>query len=217
LKRKIQEICGYFVVVVLLLSPSLKVCDSSNKDEYNPHSLSGNFSLSNTPESALLFSFGISGIGLTYNLTISLQSNSTSNVSFSIFNNTGKHIEGWKIFTLSPNETRTEMYVSHYTSDVIPLRSAYYQLIDGTKNASGTFLLQEVHGGYNIPTVTIVTGPIYIENITAWLESLSRTKSISTSQSLIFKPSLYGVSFLIVLFSLVWYRRRGNNREDRRV
>ncbi len=130
---------------------------------------------------------------------IVLDAISSSSVAFSLFNGSGKYIEGVKTFILIPNETRTETYVSHFESDGILRRFSYIQLIDGTKNASGTYLVEKVHSGYYI---TVGTGETYIANITQWLAEISAT----TNNTI---PAIPAIEWIIgVVVSVIWYRRK---------
>jgi hypothetical protein len=167
-----------FSLIVVLLNPTAISGLVSESNSLGPQVLEGNFFISNTSDQKTLFQLEFLGIGVTYNVTIRLHANSSSDVSFSLFPESGKRIEGLKLFSLAPNDSRTEQYVSHWDSDGIPPRYVFYQLVDSTKNASGSYYVQKVHSGYSI---NVGTGDIYIANITAWLETPSQTSTTTTT------------------------------------
>jgi hypothetical protein len=168
-----------------------------------PQYLADSFFTSNTSEQEILFPFYFMGLGAKYNITIDLHSDSSSDVSFFIFSDSGKYIEGVKVFTLASNETRTETYTSHWESDGIPLRKSYFQLVDGTKNASGNYQVEQVHHGYDI---NVGTGETYIANITEWLISVSLTKTTIQTTSL--STSLSNIEWITGAITTILFIRR---------
>ena len=173
-------------------------------------SQTGSFSIQNTYESKTLFSGdGILGsrIGATWDLTIYLHSNSTTNINFSMSTYNPQWWEGNKTFILNPNQTHTEKYVLHCTTDVLNHLSLnfLFELIENEKAVSGIYYIEKVSEGY--PYSGIVTGPIYIANITEWISLNSSTNSIaefnSSTNSITESNSTDGFMIGIVIMGLL--------------
>ncbi|MHA1996349.1 MAG: hypothetical protein ACW97Z_17600 [Candidatus Hodarchaeales archaeon] len=140
------------------------------------------FTITNTTSSQRLFEDGDhpSHIGITWNVSISTNSNSTTSLNFT-FNATYPTWEGPKSFELAPGTSFNAIYVQHLVTDAVGRWWIDYSLNDSTKSGSGSFSVQLTNPGYDVDRGT---GEIYIENITAWLETQSQAKSTtSTSMS----------------------------------
>jgi hypothetical protein len=142
-------------------------------------------------------------------LSISLFSNSTSGVHF-VFGADFYYTywEGPKEFDLAPNESYNAIYVQHHVSDNGAPFWIDYSLITPTLNASGIFSIKRIFSGYSLNPGT---GTIYIENITAWL--LSQSKSTTTSPTS--PPSTHtttsiGLATTLVGVTIVFLRRMKN-------
>ena len=147
----------------------------------------GSFSIENSSESGTLISGdGIWGsqIGATWDLTIYVHANSTTNINFSMSTYNPQWWEGNRTFILSPNQTCTQRFVLHATTDVIGEISLdfLYELIETNQAVSGTYHVEKVSDGYLY--TGIVTGPIYISNITEWISSKPFTSSKTESNSI---------------------------------
>jgi hypothetical protein len=117
-------------------------------------------------------------LGSTWNILISLHSNSTTGVRFTFGGGTFDYWEGPEEFEIIPNGNFSATYIQHYVSDFLVPWGLDYSLLDPAKNASGTFSVQQTNQGYYLNPGT---GTIYISNITAWLESRSQTTSPPSS------------------------------------
>ncbi|MFX0087692.1 MAG: hypothetical protein ACFFAU_18725 [Candidatus Hodarchaeota archaeon] len=185
--------------------PNIAVMNNSNELTSEIRE-AGTFSLTNTSDNFTLFEnwiYSIS-IGTIFNLTISLDGNSSSGLEIK-YVGTGDpqyYWEGIQEFSIHPNETHSELYVNHYVSDVTPLFNFQYYLIEPDKSASGTYCLEQTHPGY---AVTVGTGNLYVKNITLWLEQLSSTQ-ISYSS-----PVLVVLTVVFCVYSLKLITKKEKN------
>ncbi|MHA1169535.1 MAG: hypothetical protein ACTSRU_17045, partial [Candidatus Hodarchaeales archaeon] len=145
----------------------------------------GSFILDNTSEQKEMVGAlpPLARIGTAWNLTVSVGGNSTSGVNITFHEHFAHVIDWWegvKMFTVSPNQTRSEIYVSHAVAD-FPIEPMFYcSLVESTGYASGDYQLLLIHGGYPFD---VGTGETSVSNITAWLEELSSTNNKITSIS----------------------------------
>lgn len=204
LLRKTGKLILSFLIIIVLAR--VFVNQTSDRGVVNaqhvrgPDSVSGNFFLTNTTDQELLFQFYATGVGLVYNVTVNVHSNSTTGVHFFFFNDSGKCIEGTKNVTISPGETWTGNFTSHCDSDGIPLMKSFYWLVDVAESASGNYRARKVHEGYQVKWSGFATYGTYISNITGWLISESSSSVTVTgfhSQEL----------FLGVVFCVLFFRR----------
>jgi hypothetical protein len=168
---------------------------------------SGTISLVNTTEN-LLFTYTkptLPHIGETWNLTVRLFSNSTTGINVSYQNLyllSPDWWEGQKNFLVHPNETQTQIYVSHITGDT-PLGLAFYiRLLNNTQNAWGTYELTKLHSGYEFP---VDTAHLYVSDISAWLEEMSGDNSTPFDEK-IFVIGIPVIALLVI--SVLIYRKR---------
>ncbi|MHA2164398.1 MAG: hypothetical protein ACXAAT_00915 [Candidatus Hodarchaeales archaeon] len=166
------------------------------------------FNIDNTNSTQRLFQKWPEYIGSTWNVSIFLSPNSTSGVKFVFGTNFGYYYSYWegpKEFEVHPNETYNAIYVQHYESDAVVDWWMDYSLLEPTKNASGEYAIQKTNAGY---LANVGTGETYIENITAWL--LSQSKSMTTSSTTIpsthTSPSI-GLATILVGATIVISRR----------
>jgi hypothetical protein len=137
----------------------------------------GSFFLNNT-EITLFDAREWYNIGTRWNLTLHVHANSTSSVIITTYLDDGVELNEQKEplsgnfkFQVAPNETRSEIYVSHTACNAI---SSFYfnaSLMNVLSSASGTYHFQETHPGYN-PYVD--TDCAHADNITLWLETHPR-------------------------------------------
>ncbi|MHA2113389.1 MAG: hypothetical protein ACW98W_18140, partial [Candidatus Hodarchaeales archaeon] len=83
-----------FAVVMLNQTEITGIVNETNTDlpsQINPKYLSDKFFIGNTNEQKILFLLYYIGIGVSYNVTIDLQANSSTGVSFSIFSDSGQN------------------------------------------------------------------------------------------------------------------------------
>ncbi|MHA2248313.1 MAG: hypothetical protein ACXADY_25410 [Candidatus Hodarchaeales archaeon] len=187
---------------------------------------SGSFFLANTTEGIILLNewFYVWNIGTTWNLTIHVFSNSSSAVNITMIRAAMSDGFDWWFsgnftYQIYPNEIRSEIYVSHVSCDYIPSYNFKCSLADVSENASGTYLFQTIHRGYD---VSVGTGCMSVGNITAWLEhpttepssttnptTLSSSTSTTVSET---ESAIASIDSSIVIFSLltiiVFVRRR---------
>ena len=154
----------FLILTIALLTPQ-----PSLAQEKIPYPVvderTGQFFVANTSEHKTLNeAFYSMGIGTTYNVTITVHSNSSSGVNFSP-RNLGMW-DGLSEFQVFPNETLTTSYISHCMSDEPPEILFRYSLIDSSKNASGMYHILCVDPGYQI---SIGIGHTCITDISAWL------------------------------------------------
>ena len=167
--RVLLWIC--IVVLIPLIPPSQGVnaqLPYPTKNEWI-----GRFSIANTSEQqALDVILFTSEIGATYNFTISVHSNSSSGILISFFAGMPRDWEGPLELRLDPDQSVTVSYVCHVTADVYDAAYFHYKLLESSKNASGTYQLEQVHPGYSAGFVG--TSHLYVSDITLWLERQSR-------------------------------------------
>ncbi|MHA2052610.1 MAG: hypothetical protein ACW99F_03330 [Candidatus Hodarchaeales archaeon] len=174
---------------------------------------SGTFVIENTSDLHNLC--GIYGsypfVGETWNLTVVVDMNSSSGVT--IFSSTyvssyQKHWEGALEFSVFPNHSQTQTYISHLQIDTTAFPLFDIALINSSGCANGSYKLEKIFNGYHVDD--LVTGHTYISNLTAWLEELSITTS-STSDTIDFviPPNLvFGGLILGLIFFGFYFRFR---------
>jgi hypothetical protein len=142
------------VCLLLLIPPSQRVATylhSPTKSEKI-----GSFFIANTTEQKVLDIYlPLSNIGVTYNFTITVHSNSSSGIIVSILHvhvREGPIWEGPSELRLEPDRTVTVCYISHFVSWCGTDSDTYfhYGLLESSKNASGTYQLVIVHPGYPV-------------------------------------------------------------------
>ncbi|MCK4848553.1 MAG: hypothetical protein KAT16_05995 [Candidatus Heimdallarchaeota archaeon] len=202
-----------FILLVSAQNYRITSTQSHNKEQRVSAivSLTGSFSLDNTSESkTLVGGDGIIGsqIGETWDLTIDVHSNSTTNINFSMSTYIPQWWEGTKTFILNPNQTHTESFVLHCITDIIGHMSLdfLYELVESEKAVSGTYYLKKVNVGY--PYSGFLTGPIYVSNITEWISSNSSTNSIPESNS----TDGFMIGVVIVGLLLLYRRKLGKKK-----
>ena len=184
-KMRVKLNLKSFLLVVVMSFSLLTLLPWLSVSTSQPDSIQGTldeiFSIEKTNSSTrLLRQSPVPGhIGSTFNVSISLSYNSTSGVHF-VFGADFyyDYWEGPKKFDLAPNESYNAIYVQHHASDNGAPFWIEYSLTTPTLNASGMFSIKRIHVGYFLNPGT---GTIYIENITAWL--LSQSKSMTTSST----------------------------------
>lgn len=194
----------------------------------------GSFFFSNTTEETILLNHWYEGfkIGTTWNLSVTVHANSTSAVNISMIDWSMNEIwprglTGNLSFQVYPNQTRSEIYVSHVSCDYIVSYNFKCSLAEVSESASGSFSFQIVHHGY---VASHGTGCVSVGNISAWLEqpttepSITTRSSTSSSSRTMFSSSPLTISdsesgitpfeFPFIIFSLiviiVFVRRRRN-------
>ena len=179
----------------------------------------GFFSISNTSDQYTLFQETVYAtvmhIGTPWELSISVSSNSSSKVAFVLLRQASRWFEGTEAFQVHPNETRSELYVSHCASDETAGFNFRYSLVDNQKDASGNYNITRIHFGY---PVDIGSGDTCIWDIAAWLKdynSSSTVPSVSKSQPLSTNGSTphSGIIPLSVL-GIIFLKRRKNNKNN---
>jgi hypothetical protein len=168
----------------------------------------GFFTLENTSNHEILLDseITIGTIGRTFLFTVTLYANSSSAVHISFYGYPNNWFEGEKEFNVYPNQTRSEIYVSHGVSDDTPYLGFEYYLVEPEKNASGTFEVLETHPGY---PVDVGTSHIYVENITMWIEAQSsESMSNFTSTTDTATDSLSILGFFIGSSFIIIYRKQ---------
>ena len=167
----------------------------------------GSLIISNSSSQQDLFESPILGqkIGQTFNVTISLQGNSSSAIKIVLASYSVLNFEGAKEFTVTPNETHSELYVTHFVSDLSPWFNLQVNLFEPENNASGLFQVEQTHPGYSVYGGQ--TGDLYVDNITAWLLTQSQSTSQSTTSVTQATPL---TSSLVVIFVLLISRSKRN-------
>ncbi len=136
------------------------------------------YSITNTTVSQRLYedSDDVSYLGRTWNISISLNTNSTTNINFTFGATYYSKWEGPKSFTLIPGATIHAIYVQHFVTDAVGHWWLDYSLSNSSKHGSGIFTIQMTNPGYY---VYHGLGEVYASNITAWLETGRNSKSTS--------------------------------------
>lgn len=215
---------GIEIIVIIVIYLFTFHCSSKSvsfiKESQQDLIEKGSFSISNTTDSYVLFENLVctTMIGTTWNLTITVDSFSSSEVNFTFESSAREWFEGVKEFQVSPNNTISELYVAHGVSDDIPHFNFHYTLVESVKKASGTYQIDRIHPGY---PVNVGTGHTYIPNITAWLEGQSKTTSVSTSsrptdhdstESIATSPLSYTVVLIGITGIVIFHRKRNRKR-----
>lgn len=167
------------------------------------YDLSGRFILSNKTEEELLVSSidSYPQIGTTWNLTIDVDTNSSSSVlikfNYSLMSKHPERWEGPREFVVNPDEVRSAVYISHFISDFIVSPNVYIKLINPSANASGFFYLNLIDPGY---PYDVGTSHLYVSNITAWLENPpDDDDKTPIALSLVF----YGGGLLVIILMII--------------
>ncbi len=141
---------------------------------FHQNDTSGRFILSNKTEEELLVSLidPYPRIGTTWNLTIDVDTNSSSSVLIKFnYSKMSKHPEWWEgpqEFVVNPSEVRSVVYISHFTSDFSFSPDVYIRLVNPSSNVSGFYHLNLINPGY---PYDVGTSHLYVSNITAWLQN----------------------------------------------
>lgn len=148
-------------------------------------------------------------IGEKYNVSLNLDSNSTTAVNITVATESSNPNmwEGPPQFTLHPAESFTTIYISHVCGDNLGWIMPYFflQLLNSTASASGSYLACVLSEGYSHPDCG--TGQALVINITQWLSEMSYSTSSSRSLSRYIPIGweLYPILFLTAI--LVVFRR----------
>jgi hypothetical protein len=197
------------VVLLLLIPPSQGVnaqLPYPTKNEWI-----GRFFIANTSElQALDVILFTSEIGATTNVTISVHSNSSSGILVSFSTTRPKYYwEGPLELRLEPDQSVTVSYICHFTADQSNAAYFHYKLLESSKNASGTYQLEQVHPGYT--AAFIGTSHLYVSDITLWLEHQSR---IYGTPELAVGIFLLCIGLLVVISWLRRYLRRKRSNDE---
>lgn len=168
------------------------------------YSKSGSFFISNTTRMKALCWIGFSYpcLGETWNLTISVDSNSSSGINISAFY---QYWTGKTFFQILPGHFKTEIYVSGISIDT---SNAYPRfkiaLMNSTGNASGTYHTSGLYRGScpDIGTGQAIGGTP--KNITEWLESLSSLTS-EPSSSVPTTVTTYWTHLILIIVSFLLF------------
>ncbi len=163
---------------------------------FKPHSisersLSGRFYFKNSSEPNSIFRllyYSAVRIGEKYNVSFSLDSNSTTDVRITCSISPNMW-EGPTEISLQPSETKSQIYISHVCGDNLGVISPVFklQLINSTAKVSGYYKAVLLFDGYQHPSCG--TGQIIVSNITQWLFDISssnKTTSHLTREFLIY-------------------------------
>ena len=137
----------------------------------NGHDRHGTFTLDPSSEPITLVSTDHvrAQIGTTWNLTIRVSNNSSSAINVSFWNSYIREPywwEGEKTLFIHPNETYSELYISHITGDT-PLEPLFLvSLVNNTGQAQGFYNLTLLHPGYSY---FVGTSRLYVSDIFAWI------------------------------------------------
>ena len=123
-----------------------------------------------------------------FNLTITVEQNSTSSVQI---NRTGitnwynpNYWEGPIEFSVNPGKLSVQTYISHYCSDTFDSYIVFFALItnsNASTSASGFFNVTELNTG--IYPQECGTGNLYVSNITEWLNNREISTTVSSDPS----------------------------------
>jgi len=207
----ILKVVLFFLIHHVIIVASTPIPVDVNYMSYE----SGSFFLTNATEGIILLDewFYVWNIGTTWNLTIHVLPTSSSAVNITMIDGSMSELDWWfsgnLTYLIFPNEIRSEIYVSHVTCDYIPSFNFECSLANVSGNASGNYLFQTIHRGYD---VSVGTGCVSIGNITAWLEhpttepssttnptTFSSFNSMTLSET---ESAIASINFSIVIFSL---------------
>ncbi|UCG00919.1 MAG: hypothetical protein JSW11_15040 [Candidatus Heimdallarchaeota archaeon] len=220
-RRKIY-VGTMLVLLIPFISRTLIVRSSHLNGDDSRNSETGSFFLNNS-EVTLIDEIWWYNIGTHWNLTVHIHPNSTSAVKITAFLDDGislrqqkEPLSGNFTFQVSPNETCSEIYVSHTACDEIHFFYFNGSLTNVSGIASGTFHFQETHPGYN-PYVD--TDCVHAENITLWLETRRTDYYITSESSTTIQLhtssfSLFTIIFTLFVIVFIKYRRRINRGKD---
>jgi len=153
-------------------------------------------------------------VGTTWNLTFSVDGNSTAGVNITVIPPSGYPFildwwEGEKTFIINPGEIVSVLYVSHAATDHSNSLQFHHMLVHDECNASGSYNLTLIDRGF---VVDIKTGQTYISNITSWLDMISNNVDFTSSKvsiaTEIYQSSGLTLFLLICSFVLIRKKRR---------
>jgi hypothetical protein len=184
---------------------------------FQPHSisersLSGRFYFENSSELNSIFRllyYTAVRIGEKYNVSFSLDSNSTTDVRITCSISPNMW-EGPTEINLQPSETMSQIYISHVCGDNLGAISPVFklQLINITAKVSGDYKAVLLFDGYQHPSCG-GTGQAIVANITQWLVDIS--SSNKTTSYVTRELPIYVFLWLI----LIVFKRKGHPLKDK--
>ncbi len=185
-----------FLIGILLASffpilSTLSLHQSFTTDEIQ----TGTFHKSNINSSVQIFTLDkIPLIGQEWNISIKLHENSTTNVIWTVSSGQPYFWEGPSQFIMNPNETVTQIYISHITGDNYGyiMLNFYLQLSNSTAGVSGSYQTILISEGY---WENVGTGQLYVSDINSWLKGKSNSSQFLLESLLL----LLGLIIIVIL------------------
>ncbi len=160
----------------------------------------GTFFVSNSSTEVHIFTLDhIPQIGQKWNITFTLDPNSTTGVSWRGEHGSGMW-EGPNQFNLTPGYSITNQFISHVCGDnydVLFIRF-YLQLFNSTATVSGSFFALQLFAGYTNPQ-ECNTGMLVVDDIDEWLNSFSPS---------IIDPLLVGLLAIVITTAFILYKKK---------
>ncbi|MHA2156823.1 MAG: hypothetical protein ACXABU_15880 [Candidatus Hodarchaeales archaeon] len=180
------------------------------------HSLSGKFYFENSSELNSIFRllyYTAVRIGEKYNVSFSLDSNSTTDVRIACYISPNLW-EGSTEINLQPSETKNQIYISHVCGDNLGTISPVFklQLMNSTAKASGYYKAVLLFDGYQHSSCGI--GQTVVTNITQWLVDISSSNktTTTTTSSYVTREFLIYVFLWLILIAFKKKRHPTKNR-----
>ena len=153
--RVIRSITLFLIIIIMLNAPCFNETDKAKAFPESPlsNAENGSFFLNNTSETNLLLEssiYALNLIGKKWNLTISVQSNSSTGINISVTRSGGNptpYITGTENFQVMVNETRSELYTSILVCDYIQTTNFHYSLSNSTRYSTGTYSIVVIENG----------------------------------------------------------------------
>ena len=168
----------YLALASSILTPVSAISSQINKSSFKSSDFDqeGTFFVSNISHEEEIFKLDkIPYIGQKWNITFSLDSDSTTSIIWKVVSGSPLFWEGISPFIMDPGDTVVNQYTSHITGDNYGSIMARYKitLVNITGSARGSYKAVLVAEGY---WENIGTGQLYVSDIEAWRRSRTTTE-----------------------------------------
>lgn len=171
--------------------------DSNSSENFN-----GSFFVSNTSESYRLFYLDvIPQIGQKWDITLKLDKNSTTNITWEILSGSQDPAmwEGLSEIDMNPGATITLLYISHVCGDNYDNIMLYFsfKLTNSSASVSGSYYATLLFLGYPQPP-ECNAGQLIIEDISEWLNSRTSDRFIPSLEII---PGIFSIFTIVIILN----------------